>query len=357
MKKNKIKILVIEDEVDLLDELASLLRYENYEVLEAPDGNSGINLATEHKPALILCDIIMPGINGYDVLKKLRENPESSTIPFIFITALAEWNSLRQGMELGADDYIVKPFSRDTLLNAIKTRLNKANKSQQEINRLKNNIIYSVPHELQTPLNVIMGYCKTMKDESANLTRNEIAEMSRDIYESATRLSEVSQKFLMLADVELNKDRIHFSKAKIDKNIISKLAVEISGKYNRSDDLSLEMADIEIKILKDWFIFAISQMIDNAFKFSQPGEKVTVSTEQKNKHINIIISDHGRGFPPECVNKINAFTQFDREKYEQQGIGLGLYLAKQIIVLHDGEMTINTFLNTGSKINIKLPVS
>ena len=110
MKKNKIKILVIEDEVDLLDELASLLRYENYEVLEAPDGNSGINLATEHKPALILCDIIMPGINGYDVLKKLRENPESSTIPFIFITALAEWNSLRQGMEMGADDYIVKPF-------------------------------------------------------------------------------------------------------------------------------------------------------------------------------------------------------------------------------------------------------
>lgn len=355
MNRNKITILVIEDEPDLLEEISSMLQYENYGVITASDGDTGIRLAMEHKPDMILCDIVMRGTDGFAVLKKLREKPEFGLTPFIFITALAEWHSLRQGMEAGADDYIVKPFTRMTLLNALTTRLAKAKDNQKQIKQFKNNIIYSVPHELQTPLNVIIGYCKMMKEEPDNLTREEITEMCSDIHDSAVRLAEVVRKFLMLTDVELNKDRKTFSRVNINTKTVSKLAGQIADKYQRNSDLVLEIADFELDSVKEWFLFALGELIDNAFKFSVPGAIVTVKSFRDDKNITLTISDHGRGFPPDSVEKINAFVQFDRKTKEQQGTGLGLFIAKQIFLLHGGEMFINSTVNNGSDIIVKFP--
>jgi K+-sensing histidine kinase KdpD len=356
MDANKLKILIIEDSFDLLEELGSLLRYENYEVLKASDGDTGIRLAFEHKPDLILCDIVMAGTDGFDVLKKLREKPEFAMTPFIFTTALVEWRVQRKGMELGADDYLVKPFTRITLLNAIKTRLKKAKDNMKQIKQFKSNIIYSLPHEMQTPLNVILGFSKTLKDDSADLSKEEIAEISSYIYDSSVRLSEVIKKFVMLTNVELNKDRKSFSRVAITEKKIRKLAGEIAAKYDRTGDLILEITDIELHIINDWFLFALEELIDNAFKFSEKGGKVTVKSLKDEQNINFIISDNGRGFPPEFCEKIGAFMQFDRKTNEQQGVGLGLFIAKQIVNLHKGEMHIKSSLNFGSDIIMKFPV-
>lgn len=122
---NKKKILVIEDDESVLNNIATLLEEENYEVATAANGQIGIEKAKEILPDLVICDIMMPVANGYDVLKELSKRKKTRNTPFIFLTAKVDRSDLRLGMELGADDYIFKPFERNELLNAVRTRLNK----------------------------------------------------------------------------------------------------------------------------------------------------------------------------------------------------------------------------------------
>lgn len=125
------KILVIEDDNMIKNGVKELLTTVGYNVFSADDGKEGIKIAKEILPDLIVCDIMMPGLNGYEVLKKLNDDKKTSLIPFIFLTAKAEMKDLRIGMELGADDYIVKPFESKTLLNAIDVRLSKKEKNRK----------------------------------------------------------------------------------------------------------------------------------------------------------------------------------------------------------------------------------
>jgi len=120
-----IKILVIEDHDTVSQTVKRLFERAGYEVIAAKSGNEGVNLALEALPDIIVCDIMMPGMNGYEVLKQLSSTSETSSIPFIFLTARADMADLRVGMELGADDYLVKPFKANDLLNAVRTRLGK----------------------------------------------------------------------------------------------------------------------------------------------------------------------------------------------------------------------------------------
>ena len=117
------KILIIEDEESVRENILDLLETEDFEAISAPDGRVGVDLALKESPDLILCDLMMPEINGFAVLALLRENFSTSAVPFIFLTARSAKTDFRQGMELGADDYLTKPFTREELLSAISTRL------------------------------------------------------------------------------------------------------------------------------------------------------------------------------------------------------------------------------------------
>ncbi|HEY0176390.1 MAG TPA: response regulator [Pedobacter sp.] len=125
------RILIIEDNDDIRESTAEILELANYEVFQAINGKAGVELATTYLPDLILCDIMMPELDGYGVLYLLNKNQQTSAIPFIFLTAKAERTDMRKGMEMGADDYLVKPFDDVELLNAIETRLNKREKQEQ----------------------------------------------------------------------------------------------------------------------------------------------------------------------------------------------------------------------------------
>ena len=124
-------ILIIEDNIDIRESAAEILELSNYYVIQASDGKAGVALAQQEHPDIILCDIMMPVLDGYGVLHMLNKNPETAAIPFIFLTAKAERVDIRKGMEMGADDYLTKPFDDVELLTAIESRLNK--KKQQEL--------------------------------------------------------------------------------------------------------------------------------------------------------------------------------------------------------------------------------
>jgi DNA-binding NarL/FixJ family response regulator len=116
-------LLLIEDHAPLRRNLREMLAFEGYQVLEAADGVEGLRLAREHKPALILCDIMLPGLDGWEILAALRSDATTAALPFIFLTAKGETPDIRAGMNLGADDYLAKPVARADLLNAVRTRL------------------------------------------------------------------------------------------------------------------------------------------------------------------------------------------------------------------------------------------
>lgn len=124
-------ILIIEDNEDIRESTAEILELANYEVLQAHNGRIGVELATKHLPDLVLCDIMMPELDGYGVLYLLNKNAATAAIPFIFLTAKAERLDMRKGMEMGADDYLTKPFDDVELLNAIESRLSKKDKQEQ----------------------------------------------------------------------------------------------------------------------------------------------------------------------------------------------------------------------------------
>ena len=145
------KVLVIEDELFVRENIVDLLEAEDFEVFSTENGILGILWAQENLPDLIICDVMMPEINGHDVLEEMRELPETSLTPFIFLTAMSDKGDIRHGMELGADDYLTKPFTRNELLSAISSRLLKHAKLMKQYNEehLKARVLEQKVKELE----------------------------------------------------------------------------------------------------------------------------------------------------------------------------------------------------------------
>src|SRR5256885_14968586 len=193
------KILVIDDEEWLREMVNLALSQKGYDVIEAGNGAIGIEVARKELPDLILCDVNMEKVDGYLALSSLRNEPTTASIPFILMTGLADNAGMRHGMELGADDYLPKPFTIDALYAAVEARLKKAQALRQEAEKkladLRDNLSLMLPHELRTPLNGIIGYGEILASDSATLQPAEIADMGQVIYQSRLRLERLIENF------------------------------------------------------------------------------------------------------------------------------------------------------------------
>lgn len=207
------KLLVIEDDPVLRNNICDLLESDGYVIECAEDGIIGVEKVRETLPDLIVCDIMMPGLNGYEVLEELQKDPETATIPFIFLTAKVEMENLRIGMKLGADDYLFKPFEINELLETVSIRLKKKENNERKIEQIQEQITAKIPHELRTPLVPILGYCQLI-DEEEDI--NVIKDMVKTIRRSGKILRGTIEKFLII--------KICALKRRIKKNV-SKLIV------------------------------------------------------------------------------------------------------------------------------------
>jgi len=350
-------ILVIEDESDLLMELVDVLSYEGFNVIRSSNGKTGVELAMDQKPDLILCDIMLPDLDGYSVLERVSKDSSLILKPFLFITAKADQSSLRKGMEMGASDYIVKPFSKDQLLKAVNVQLNKFAMLSKNLNDLKNNLLLSLPHEFQTPLNIILGFSKLLKEGAQTASSEDIRQMSGFIHDSGMDLYEIVQKYLFYIEFQTKKDIVQ--KVQVDDFDIKikQIARDIADKYNRKHDLTVAFNNVRLNIATGWFLYALREIIDNAFKFSVKGNKVRLRSTLSDNFLSIDISDQGIGFPPDAESLLNAFAQFNKDKGIQGGIGLGLFLAKEIISFHDGTISIDSIPGKGSVVYVKIPLT
>ncbi|TAL71118.1 MAG: hybrid sensor histidine kinase/response regulator [Bacteroidetes bacterium] len=351
------KILIIEDEIPVLENLAELISESGeFSVLTASDGINGVELALENLPDLILCDIMMPEMDGYDVLKTLKASEATSTIPFIFLTAKSEKDDMRYGMELGADDFITKPFTYKEVFKAIDSRLAKTeqlvSKSEQQLNELRINLATTLPHELRTPLNGILASSYLLIEHFNKMDINEVIQVHKSIYTSAKRLNRLITNYLTFADLELlfkDKQKLQtlksYSIVESPEPIIKDIAMNIADNYKRSNDINIELSNNSINITQEHLYKICEELFDNAFKFSEENKSVHVYSIIQNGYFILKIKDEGIGLTPEQISKIGAYVQFDRKLHEQQGSGLGLIIVKRILQVYDGYLEIESVLD------------
>src|SRR5579859_4023400 len=238
------------------------LKQKGFDVIEAANGADGIERARRELPDLILCDINMEKVDGYLTLASLRNEAPTAPIPFILMTGLADNAGMRHGMELGADDYLPKPFTIEALYAAVDARLKKAQVLRQEAEKklsdLRDNISLMLPHELRTPLNGILAYGEILRTDAGSLPPAEVAEMGQVIYDSGRRLERLIENFLIYAQIELlgndvQKIAVLRSKQTLSPvNLIEIHATNQAQASNRADDLVLELNDVPVPISEDY---------------------------------------------------------------------------------------------------------
>ncbi len=361
------KILLIEDNPNVLLNTTRMLQAEGYMIISADNGRDGLEMAQQHIPSLIICDIMMPEIDGYGVITALRNNSSTTTIPFIFLSAKSDKNDFRQGMELGSDDYLTKPFTRDELLGAINAQFKKqeviSTYYKQELANLRGNISKSLPHQLLFPAIEVMGLADILVKNYHAMQAHEVPDLGKRIRKAGRDMHEMVKKFLLYAELESTENnaewmnQIRNSKATFVDIEISSCAKKIAENYNRVPDLRVDINDASIQISDSYLNVIVKELVDNAFKFSSEGSAVHVVGSFDDKDYCLIITDRGQGIEPEQIANFGAYMKFEKKLYIQQGTGLGLAIAKRLLDLHGGRLEIESIPYELTIVKAFLPLS
>ncbi len=359
------KVLVIENEESIRENILELLEIEDFETLAAENGKIGLAVAQKSHPDLILCDVMMPELDGYGVLEALRKDPETMMIPFIFLTAKADKLDLRKGMELGADDYLTKPFTPHELLKAIATRIEKQavvqKVSQQQLDELRSNITHSLPHELRTPLNGILASTEFLIHELEFMETSEIREIVEQISLSGKRLYRLTMNFLLYAELELiaaepqRVASLRQQKTASSQTVITKKVRDQLQEAQREPDVSLHLQDVAIAMAEMRLEKLVEELVDNALKFSPLGEPIEINGFVKDNQFVLSVKNAGRAMTAQQIAQIGAHMQFERKLYEQQGSGLGLAIVQKLIELHQGQLIIESPTDQQTIVTVYLP--
>ena len=345
-------ILVIEDEVNIRNSVEEVLKHFDYNVITADNGKTGMLAIENHHPDLILCDVMMPEMDGYQVLSELKKDPLFDT-PFIFLTAMAQFDDLRKGMNLGADDYIFKPFKTADLLKTIENRFSKKERTAQiignKLNELEKMITLMVGHEFNTPMNGIKSMSSLIKKQAEKYNNEEMGVFVNYLESSANRLQKTFTKIKNIFEIQGRKkeNRIEDSHSPINL-ILTEIAQKIAEEFGRKDDLIIDISsETVLQVDQKLFQLCIYEIIENAFKFSSSGNLVIISTHCDLQYCRVSISDRGNFINPEQLSMIKPFHQFNREINEQQGLGAGLTLVKTILAYMGGEISFAQNQPTG----------
>jgi signal transduction histidine kinase len=360
-------ILVIDDEDVFRENTAFALRRRGFDTYEADNGRAGAELAHRHLPDLVLCDVNMEQMNGYQTLEAVRCDPATATTPFILMTGMGDTTAMRKGMDLGADDYLPKPFTAPQLLSAIEARLKQREVLRQvaekKLAELRASLTLALPHEMITPLNGIFGLAQLLATDADSLSTAEVAEFGQNILVSAERLQHTVQNFLLYGQLEIQAtDPASLAALRAKRTgqlagLIEARARKIAADAARADDLQLELTDGSVAMAPDLFTRLVDEITGNAFKFSQPGQPVRVTAVARGEQFQLTVQDRGLGMAAAQIANVSAYTQFERRAREQQGSGLGLAIAQRLAFLHDGALKIQSEPGQGTMVSVSLPVA
>lgn len=359
-------IMIIDDNLANLEIAQKILNDNNFDVIIAVSAEEADEIMQYETPDLILLDIMMPGVNGFEYCKKLKNDPKKQDIPIIFLTALTQPEDLVRGFAMGGADYITKPFSKDVLLTRVKNQLELVNRNRiiieqnlhlKRLNEEKNALLSITAHDLKNPLTAIMGSAELL------LKRAEISEIEENfnlveiITSSSKKALNIIQDLLEVQALEEGKVKItrtHFDARDV---VIQSVDEFMYAAAKKKIKINYEEDEKECSLFTDQKKFAriIDNLISNAIKFSPPNSEVNVKCEcidlsKNNPIIRVTIQDSGPGFTKSDLEKL--YTKFAKLSAKPTGnessTGLGLSIVKKIVELLDGIIELRTKENEGS---------
>ena len=366
-------LLIVDDDKSNLLVLIKILQ-NDYTIYTARDGEEAIQKAETCQPDLILLDIVLPNIDGYEVLSKLKESSNLGMIPVIFITGLSESKSEEKGLKLGAVDYITKPFNPAVVKIKVRHQIKIINlqrelaqtaESAKKANQAKTAFLAVMSHEIRTPMNAIMGIAEGQLQEFDETLPPAIKEAFDRIYYSGNLLLQIISDLLDISKVESGKlviapDRyeaaslinevVHLNKIRFDsKPIEFKLLVD------ENIPKSLVGDGLRIKQI-------LNNLLSNAFKYTWRGEvqlSITAETGENESEVVLVftVSDTGQGISPQDLPFL--FTEYARFNLDAnrstEGSGLGLSITQTLVKLMQGEIVVESELEKGSTFTVRLP--
>jgi CheY-like chemotaxis protein len=340
------KILIIEDDPDLRDSLHELLEIHQHTVIVAADGAGGVRLAKDALPDLIFCDITMPAMDGYEVITAVRQHPPCCDSTFIFLTARTNRSDFRHGMQLGADDYITKPFSKQDIVEAISARLRRRQPLQEHVTQLlaERRFAAEAPwsHELMTPLCGILTGLELLESFPVPSDRDQQEKVIAIIRGGAARQHALARKLVTYYELERLKGASP-PPAGYTTDAVAALAAgtsRVAAAHGREADLVAHFAPGAVAVSETHLIAAVSELVDNAFRFSTRGQIVEVTGLDAGTRYRIDLVDRGISMTAAQRAEVGAFRQFDRERREQQGLGLGLEIARSVAKIAGGDLVL-----------------
>ncbi|GJQ50750.1 putative histidine kinase [Candidatus Kuenenia stuttgartiensis] len=384
---NPARVLIVEDKKtsrDILNERVNALGHIS---IPAENGLSALAQIREQPPDLILLDIMMPEMDGYEVLCHLKDSASWRHIPVIMISAIDDMKSIIRCIEKGADDYLTKPYN-PVLLKArigsclMKKRLHdqeeqyrhllekkvqektsdlqKTNIALEKAYRLKSEFLATMSHELRTPLNAIIGFAEVLKDGLVGPINDEQREYVDDIYSSGKHLLNMINNVLDISKIEAGKLELKYEEICV-KETIDDVLNTVSGIANKKN------ITIKNTIQSDIPTFVVDQLklkqilfnlLSNAIKFTPKNGNVCIDTTLKDLYVQFAIADTGIGIKQEDIEKIfEAFSQVDSSLARNyEGAGLSLALTKRLVELHGGEIWVESFYGKGSTFTFILPL-
>lgn len=361
-------VLIVDDNPNNIKLLASILNKLSYKTGFAMNGQETLSFLEENIPILILLDIMMPDMSGYEVCQKIKENPKLKDIPIIFLTAKSEKEDIVKGFELGAVDYISKPFNSAELKMRIKNHVelqqNKIkiinlNENLKKANDTKNKFFSIIAHDLRGPIGNIKQYLIFLLEMFNDMTKKEIL----DAIKTLKDVSDNTYKFLddLLTWAYSQKETISFNPEKnnlynlVENNI--KLLKPLADKKQiilKSNLSNNTMAIFDLNMINT----IIRNLISNSIKYTGKNGEINISSVKKNNFLEITVSDNGIGMKQD---KIDNLFRIDIKKFSEKGTegetgtGLGLILCKEFIDKHQGNIIVESQLGIGSSFTFTVP--
>ncbi|GBU27372.1 hypothetical protein R84B8_00902 [Treponema sp. R8-4-B8] len=351
------KIIVVDDNIENLTAIKNTLK-DQYEVFPCSSAVNMFDLLEHFKPDLVLLDVEMPDINGYEAAAKLKSNEIFKDIPIIFLTSMNDAESEMAGLNLGAVDYIHKPFAAPLLLRRIKTHLSLIDHQleAQNASRAKGEFLSHMSHEIRTPLNAIIGMINiSLNTEDINKIKNCLQRANN----ASKHLMHIINDILDMSKIEAHKFELSYVEFNFEKTITNIFNVTNVRAEEKDINLSVNInKNVPTYIISDELRLSqiIINLVNNAIKFTLEKGKVTLSVEKTDESngditLRIEVADSGIGISEEQQKKLfTSYNQADSNISKNfGGTGLGLAISKEIVELMNGKIWIESELNKGSK--------
>jgi CheY-like chemotaxis protein/two-component sensor histidine kinase len=365
MENKKQKILIVDDEKGMLNVIKGILDDAGYESFLAEDGLRGLTMAKAVTPDLILSDIQMPSMNGYELLHALKDDPALANIPFVFMTGVnVGQQDQRLGMGLGADDYLTKPFSDEELIGAVESRLRKKQLWQQfvdsTIQKTHVGFFLLLSNELQMRVMDILESAQSLATDST-VTKENIQKASRQITVSAKRLNRLHENIMFYSLLQMwvkDPEKIASLRKEVTVSylsILQSIVLEHTRESGRKDPVTTACSDAALQISPVDFGKIMSELIDNAGKNSPPGTPIKISSGEENGRVLISVYNEGAGMTQEQIDGIVSLMADDLQEFRKEGSGLGLTIVKTLTGIYDGTFSIKSTAKEGTVVTVSIP--